>query len=148
MFLICRRKKTLKGSKSMTARTPIARSNSGKTQQEQLTFKSQFSGSVIMKIIDVSETSDCQRCVSFMIQTKDRGKLKIKKKEHFPDIRIIKCLGVALMTFQVKSSEIKRDVISTAADVVTKLKMGDKDFAADLVTKVEHNQLNVTTKVI
>ena len=75
MFLICRRKKTLKGSKSMTARTPIARSNSGKTQQEQLTFKSQFSGSVIMKIIDVSETSDCQRCVSFMIQTKDRGKL-------------------------------------------------------------------------
>lgn len=70
------------------------------------------------------------------------------KKEHFPDIRIIKCLGVALMTFQVKSSEIKRDVISTAADVVTKLKMGDKDFAADLVTKVEHNQLNVTTKVI
>ena len=52
------------------------------------------------------------------------------------------------MTHQLKSSEIKKEVIATAADVVTKLKMGDKKFADDLVVEVDHNQLNVTTKVI
>ena len=50
------------------------RTNSGKGHQEALSFKAQFSGSVIIKIIDIIEAQDCQRCISFMIQTKDRGK--------------------------------------------------------------------------
>ena len=51
------------------------------------------------------------------------------------------------MTFQVKTDALKEEVISTVSDLVTKLKLEDRNFAEEFVSKVDHNQLNVTTKV-
>ena len=117
------------------------RTNSGKGHQEALSFKAQFSGSVIIKIIDIIEAQDCQRCISFMIQTKDRGKDTFLKKN------LSFFSGVALMSFQVKTLEFKSEVLCRTAEFVTNVKMADKHFADDLVVKVDHNQLNLSTKV-
>ena len=56
-------------------------------------------------------------------------------------------LAIALLTVQVKFDDLKKEVISTVADLITKLKYADKAFTDELVTKVDHNQLNITTKV-
>ena len=76
-----------------------------------------------------------------MIQTKDRGKDTFLKKN------LSFFSGVALMSFQVKTLELKSEVLCRTAEFVTNVKMADKHFADDLVVKVDHNQLNLSTKV-
>ena len=51
------------------------------------------------------------------------------------------------MSFQVKTLELKSEVLCRTAEFVTNVKMADKHFADDLVVKVDHNQLNLSTKV-
>ena len=51
------------------------------------------------------------------------------------------------MSFQVKTLEFKSEVLCRTAEFVTNVKMADKHFADDLVVKVDHNQLNLSTKV-
>ena len=51
------------------------------------------------------------------------------------------------MSFQVKTQELKGEVLTKVAEFVTRVKMADKQFADELVVKVDHNQLNLSTKV-
>lgn len=52
-----------------------------------------------------------------------------------------------MMTFQTKCVDKKKEIISGLADLVTKSRYGDKNFADELIATVDHNNLNVTTKV-
>lgn len=63
-------------AKGKVSRTPRrANSGRGESDNELLVYKTHFSHSFVIKIINVSETPDCQRCISIMVQTKDTGKI-------------------------------------------------------------------------
>ena len=79
MLVLCRRKRSLKKKNSTkSGRTP-KRTNSGRNDQKddhtEIHFKSNYSMSNVMKIININETPECQRCFVFMIQFKNKGKI-------------------------------------------------------------------------
>ena len=71
LLVICKRKRSLLGKndrKGTDGRTP-SRVNSGrKEKKEELVYRGLINAVEIMKILDIKETFECQRCFSYCVK--------------------------------------------------------------------------------
>ena len=70
LLVICKRKRSLlgKNDKGSSSRTP-SRVNSGrKEKKEELVYRGLINAVEIMKILDIKETFECQRCFSYCVK--------------------------------------------------------------------------------